>query len=221
MKFSLSNFDPQITISTAEILEISQEINRDFSPLLPVKTNNTIYNKNISPQEMLDISETVSLNFAPKMSNNQTQLMLLPVDPNHIYAYWNPNKDNSFPMEKNDRPPQELTLRIYSTSPSDAEQNKTSEWQDVIVDNTKFQQSIPLPVIYQHNSYCASLGKREENNNLIPFARSNITAFTFGKTALLDKQDGSTLLLSHNDFVNNHQENVPLLTKSSSGQRFN
>ena len=117
MKFSLSNFDPQITISTAEILEISQEINRDFSPLLPVKTNNTIYNKNISPQEMLDISETINLNFAPKMSNNQTQLMLLPVDPNHIYAYWNPNKDNSFPMEKNDRPPQKLTLRIYSTSP--------------------------------------------------------------------------------------------------------
>jgi len=220
MKF-LSNFDPQITISTAEMLEISQRINHDFAPSLPVQTDNTVLLNDISPQEMLSISETISHDFAPKISNNTTQLMLLPVDPNNIYAYWNLNKDDCYHMAKNDPIHQELTLRIYSTSPSDSEQYKTPAWWDVIVDNTKSQQSIPLPVSNQQNSYYASIGRRDENNSLISFASTDINTFPFGKKALPDEQDGLPPLLPHTDFVKNYNKPLPLLNKSSSGQRIN
>ncbi len=222
MKFSLSNVDPLITISTAEMLKISQEITREFAPSLsPAQTNNIVYTENFSPQEMLHISETISLDFAPKISNNANQLMLLPVDPNNIYAYWNLNKDDSYHMAKNDPIHQHLTLRIYSTSPSDTKQYKTADWHDIIVDNSKSKQYIPLPVSYQQNSCYASLGKHEENNNLIPLASSDIVAFPFGKSAQHDEQEDTTLLFSNNGFVKNHQEKVNLLNKSSSGQRIN
>ena len=87
MNFSLSNFDPQITISTAEMLEISQKINRDFAPVLSAQIDNTANPGALSSQQLLDISEHISLDFAPKVIHNSPQLMLLPVDPNNTIMY--------------------------------------------------------------------------------------------------------------------------------------
>ncbi len=223
MNFSLSNFDPQITISTAEMLEISQKINRDFAPVLPAQIDSTTDPDDLSSQQLLDISKHISLDFAPKITHNSPQLMLLPVDPNNIYACWNLNESDAHHIAKNDHAPQEHTLRVYSTSApaSIADRYNIPSWSDIIIDDTKHRQNITLPLCAQKKYYYAALGNLEEDNNLTPLANSSTTVFHFGKTAHFYNQEDSPLFSPHNNSTKDYQESIPMVNKSSSGQRVN
>jgi Domain of unknown function (DUF4912) len=221
MNFSISNFDPQITISTAEMLEISQKISRDFAPVLPAQIDNTTNPEALSSQQLLDISEHISIDFAPKVIHNSPQLMLLPVDPNNIYAYWNLDERDAHHIEKNDPVHQEHTLRIYSipATASNSDRYNIPSWSDFIIDDTKHRQNITLPLSVQKKYYYAALGKLEEDNNLTPLANSNTTVFHFGKTASFYNLEDSALLLPHNCATKDYQDSIPIMNKSSSGQR--
>ena len=74
---------------------------------------------------MFEISEEIRQDFAPKASNNTQELVLLPVDPDHLYAYWNLGDDKLNTTQKNDSGNQ-LTLRIYPepNKNTDITQNK-------------------------------------------------------------------------------------------------
>jgi len=180
MKFSYSRYNPNIRISPGEMLEISQEINSAFAPSLSTGIASPTHQHKLSPQEMFDISEEIRLDFAPKASNNPQGLVLLPVDPNNLYAYWNLGNDTLNATQKNDSGNQ-LTLRVYSEPDKNTDSTKTRSWFDVAVDSPQAQQKIPLPLWSHEAAYCATIGKRHPNNSLAPFASSNITQIPPGE----------------------------------------
>ena len=180
MKFSYSRYNPQIKLSTEEILEISQEINREFAPVFSTKIANPTHQQTFSPKEMLEISEEISLDFAPRASNNSQELVLLPVDPDHLHVYWNLDDDKLNSTQKNDAGNQ-LTLRIYSEPNKNTDTLKTKSYFDVAIDSAQAQQQVSIPMRAHETTYCATIGKRHQDNSIAPFAHSNITHVPLGK----------------------------------------
>ena len=180
MTFSYSGYNPQINLSPEEMLEISQEINREFAPIFSTGIPGPGYQHKLSPKEMFEISEEIRLDFAPRASNNSQELVLLPVDPDHLYAYWNLGDDKLNTIPKNDFGNQ-LTLRIYPEPNKNTDITKTKSWFDVAIDSTQAQQSVFLSMRAHETAYRATIGKRFPDNSLAPFAYSNITHVPPGK----------------------------------------
>jgi hypothetical protein len=180
MTFSYSIYSPQFKLSTKELLEISEEINREFAPEFSSKKPEPASQHKLSSKELFEISEEIRLEFAPKASNNTQELVLLPVDPDHLYAYWNLGDDIFNTTQKNDFGNQ-LTLRIYPEPNKNTNTLKTKSWFDVAIDSAQAQQKVILPARTHETTYSASIGKRFPDNNLIPFASSNITYVPPGK----------------------------------------
>ena len=180
MTFSYSRYNPQIKLSPEEMLEISQEINREFAPNFSTGIPNPGYQHKLSPKEMFDISEEIRQDFAPRASNNMQELVLLPVDPDHLYAYWNLGDDKLNAAQKNDFENQ-LTLRIYSEPNKNSDITETKSWFDVAIDSPQAQQKVFLPMRVDETAYSATIGKRFPDNSLAPFVQSNITHVPPGK----------------------------------------
>ncbi len=180
MTFSHSRYNPQIRLSSEEILEISQEINREFTPVFSTKIVSQAEHQAFSPKEMLEISEEISRDFAPIASNNTQELILLPVDPDHLYIYWNLIKDKLLDAQKM-ASGQQLTLRIYAEPDKNADTSKPKPYFDVAIDSAQAQQNIALPMHTHETTYCAIIGKRHKNNSLTPFAQSNTAHVPAGK----------------------------------------
>ena len=145
MTFSYSRYNPQFKLSPKEMLEISQEINREFAPEFSSKKPEPASQHKLSPKELFEISEEIRLDFAPKASNNTQELVLLPVDPDHLYAYWNLGDDKLNTTQKNDSGNQ-LTLRIYPEPNKNTDKLKTKSWFDVAIDSAQAQQKVILPM---------------------------------------------------------------------------
>ncbi len=75
--------DELITLSSKEVVDIIDDINGRYAPVEIVDTSPVI-----SAREMRDISDNISLYYAPRIQENTKKLVLLPIDPTHIYAYW-------------------------------------------------------------------------------------------------------------------------------------
>jgi hypothetical protein len=180
MKLSYSRYSPQIRLSPEEMLEISQEINREFAPGFSTPIPSPAHQHKLSPKEMLEISEEISLDFAPRASNNTQELVLLPVDPDHLYVYWNLDDDKLNSTHKNDAENQ-LTLRIYSEPDKNTDTLKTKSYFDVAIDGAQAQQQVSIPMRAHETTYCATIGKRHQDNSLAPLACSNITHVPLGK----------------------------------------
>jgi hypothetical protein len=185
MTFSYSRYNPQIKLSTEEMLEISQEINREFAPEFSNGISNLGYQHKLSPKEMFEISEEIRKDFAPRASSYIQELVLLPVDPDHLYAYWNLDDDKLDTTQKNDSRNQ-LTLRIYPEPNKNWAITKTKSWFDIAIDSAQAQQIISLPMRAHETDYSATIGNRYPDNGLVPFAYSNITHVPRGK-AISDK----------------------------------
>ena len=173
MTFSHSIYNPKIKLSPEEMLEISQEIHRDFAPGFSTKKPEPASQLKLSAKEMLEISEEIRQDFAPKAANNPQEIVLLPVDPDHIHVYWNLADDKASTAQKNDSG-NRLTLRIYSEPNKNTDIAKTKSWFDVAIDSYQAQQSVALPMWNHETAYRASIGNREPDNSLAELAKSNV-----------------------------------------------
>ena len=191
MKFSYSKYNPRIRLSQEEMLAISQEINRDFALGLSAEIANPAYQYNLyklSAKEMFEISEEIRLDYAPRASDNTPELVLLPVDPNHLYVYWNLGDDKLNSTKKNASENQ-LSLRIYAEPNKNTDITETKPCFDLAIDSAQSQQKVFLPMRTPETTYYATIGKRHQNNNLnnnlIPLASSNSTQIPVGKVTPL------------------------------------
>ena len=125
---------------------------------------------------MFEISEEIRQDFAPKASNNPQEVVLLPVDPDHIYVYWNLGDDQPNTAQKIEYG-NPLTLRIYPESDKNADITITKPWFDVAIAGSQAQQRVPIPSWAHETAYRATIGKRDPDNNLVPLATSNLTQF--------------------------------------------
>lgn len=216
MTLTYSRYNPQIKLSSEEMLEISQEINREFAPDFSIIIPNPDYQHKLSSEEMYAISEEIRLGFAPKASNNTKKLVLLPVDPDHLYAYWNLGDDKQNTAQINAG--NQLTLRIYSDSDKKTDITKTKPWFDVAIESAQAQQKIFLPSRKRDTAYSAAIGKRYPDNSLAPFASSNITHVPFGKVTPDQIKESQIVFEPMPQFIKPSREISTHTNNSASGQ---
>lgn len=220
MTFLHSRYNPQIRLSSEEILEISQEINREFTPVFATKIVSPAHHQAFSPKEMLEISEEISRDFAPIASNNTQELILLPVDPDHLYVYWNLVKDKLIDAQKMSSG-QQLTLRIYAEPDKNTDTTKPKPYFDVAIDSAQAQQNVALPMHSHETTYCATIGKRNKNNSLTPFAQSNTTHVPAGKLMLNPAKNNQHLFKPIPTLITASRETSCYQNNSASGQQNN
>jgi len=201
MTFLHSGYNSKINLSAKDMLEISQEISRNFTPCFSSWMPELVEKIRLSPKELLDIGEEIGRDFAPKASCNTPEVTLLPVDPGHLYAYWNLGASREITTPDNGRKDR-LTLRIYSQPDEQSAVVETLSWFDVAIDSPKTQQQVSLPSPVDDTAYSAAIGKRCADDSFIEFAHSNIIHAPHGATAW--RQD--------------HQNSTDCLGKNASGQ---
>jgi hypothetical protein len=180
MTFSYSRYNSQIKLSQEEMLEISQEINREFAPGISIKKQEPASQQKLSPEELFDISEEISRDFALKTSNNPKEVVILPVDPDHLYVYWNLG-DDKLNSTKKIASGTRLTLSIYPEPKNIKGITPTKSLLDADINSAQAQQKFFLPLRLQETAYKATIGKHYQDNSLASFISSNVTRNPFGK----------------------------------------
>ncbi|TAN66600.1 MAG: DUF4912 domain-containing protein [Methylobacter sp.] len=188
-----------INLSAQEMLVISQEISRDFTPCFSSQMPELDEKLRLSPRELLDIGEEVGRDFAPKTSYNTPELMLLPVDPGHLYAYWNLGENRDIEIARPDKGyKDQLTLRIYSQPDAQKADNQAALWFDVAIDSPKTRQQVSLPRSNDETAYSAVIGRSCADDSFIAFAHSNIIHAPRRRTVWRQDHENSTYCLGKN-----------------------
>jgi len=125
----------------------------------------------LSQRELLEISQRISQEFTPSACSALPELVLLPVDPFHIYAYWNLGRNN-LKSKPNDHTNFQLILRIYYQPNQSSSFYNTKQWFDVTVNRIKHQQKVAVP--NDHTFYSAVIGKHYVDDSFAAYAYSNI-----------------------------------------------
>ena len=204
-------------LTPTELLEISQEISLAFAPDFSIKKPEKATQHALTPQEMLKISEEIRQDFAPKASDNTQELVLLPVDPEHLYAYWNLGDDQLNTPQKNTAEHQ-LTLRIYPASDKNADITKTKPWFDVAIADAQSQQSVFLTMQTHAANYRATLGN---HNSVAPLAYSNVTHVPRGKAQPNQVKDNQPVFKAIPPNLAASREIASYRNNRASGQRIN
>jgi hypothetical protein len=161
-------------LSAKELLDISQEISKDFSPVFETKIvrPKPDTTSKLSRKELFEISEDISRKFQfPAVSVTQSNtLVLLPVDPSSMYAYWDVATETVDITEKT--PKSQLTLRVYDAPQQDRSAVKKS-WQDMPIQDKQRQQKIRLPVLMDNTAYSVAIGEHHSDGRFITFVHSN------------------------------------------------
>ena len=197
-------------LTQKELQTISQTISQDFSPVYSARYSSMIF----SSRELLDISEFISLTYQPQQ-NKMADLMMLPVDPSHLYIYWDlPKKDNRmFSVNNNVEDFAVHTLRVYLQN-DDYGLNKIAlPWFDVAIEPNQHQQQITIPPQSEAFVVSATLGYLDINNQFVPEVTSN--------TIQVPCQDGmvSPSLDYLNEGVIPVNKSLPIKVLHASGQR--
>jgi len=221
MMFSPSRPISQAQLSPWEILEISQEISRDYSPVASVNPPPLAAGITLSPKEMLEISEEISRNYTLKISIGLPRLVLLPVDPDHLYAYWNPGQDSKTPSSKDDS--HEIVLRIYPQTDENTRTTATKAWFDVVVDNSQTRQKVFVPMesnasTYNASTYSAAIGKRYSDDRLTAFATSKVVQVPRGSRTSYQCGEGAVLPATMPQVLLSGEEKSHSTNKNASGQ---
>ncbi|MEQ1528843.1 MAG: DUF4912 domain-containing protein [Methylococcales bacterium] len=185
-----------IELTQEEMLTISQEISLKYSPNTDSLTdehssfhNDPCYapssvkhadtgvfytnqfQQRISAKELHVISETISRSFAPAHSSLEPELFLLPVDPYHLYAYWNIGEQKM--QTALDKALMDcLTLRIYWRPDTGSVSKRSSVWFDVATESRVASQKVRLPI--DDSSYAAAVGYLKPDHSFAELAYSNV-----------------------------------------------
>lgn len=133
-----SRHNPELTISSQEIQHISQTISRTYHPL--------------------QFSQAEPLNFP--------QLIILPIDPYHLHAYWRIAGATPL-LQMANRP---LILRLFWQIDWADAQDHQRPWIDVGVVSAHANAKIQLPVAGA--IYTAAIGQCDNDGDFIVYVRS-------------------------------------------------
>lgn len=159
----------KVKLSSKELREISQEINRHFTPIFAAKmAQPTRPALKLSPHELRAISEEISREFPPDSATQSTNLVLLAVDPGVMHAYWHIAKNNADITTKS-----QMTLRLYSTPKRDKSVDEEKLWQDIPLQHDQKQHKIHLPVLASNSDYSAVIGEHHIDGRFTTLAHSN------------------------------------------------
>lgn len=173
MALSQSRHSSRIRLSPREMLAISEQVSRDFTPLYCSRLSAKKSQLRLSAREMRSVSDEISREFAvrPTPQLPHSEIVLLPVDPDHLHAYWHFDEKQ---LEEKPVPP--LTLRIYSMPDSRTEAGVKPEWFDRPIESGSAQYKITVPATMTSHYYSATIGWQADDYHFVPIASSE-TAF--------------------------------------------
>lgn len=178
MPLSQSRHNPRIKLSPAELLSISDELSRYYTPRIPDRTAAHKSSIRFSPQQLLEISEEISRDFAvhPAPQADHSEIVLLPVDPGHLHAYWHLDEQHREVPGLLDKP---LTLRVYAMPDGQDIGSYTPAWFDMPIEPPQTQHKVAVPNTMTGNYYAASIGHRDVDH---------FTTIASSKTAYIPRQ---------------------------------
>lgn len=164
-----SNFQKQMT--NKELFDISHEISRNYAPAILKETPKFDDNLVLSKDELLEVSHNISLYFAPRILPNSENLVLLPIDPQHIYVYWNlGDRQSSQPFQ--DMLDQELRLSVFSHDKGG--EARIKKIYETTVHGIQSGEEIKLPVPQKTGIYSASMSQYLPENPRVTLVDSNL-----------------------------------------------
>ncbi len=164
---------------------INDEMSGGLSTVVPVKKT---IEKKISSEKLLEVSKNISLYYAPKISYVSKSLVVLPIDPQKIFVYWNLGDQQAQAISSNEIE-NELRLRICSQPRTNKKNVKTKLFYDFVIHHSRSSQTITLPTPETAMIYSASLGTKAQGASFIPL----ITCDDFPAFNGVKKQDESKL----------------------------
>jgi hypothetical protein len=216
MVFSPSRSISRIKLSPRELWEISQEISRNYSPAASATSEVFTAKIRLSPTEMLEISKEISRKYTLKISTGKPELVLLPVDPEHLYVYWNPGRAKTPSISIDNSP--EMVLRIYLQPDKNTSTTTPKSWFDVVIDNSRTQKKVLLPIQANASAYSAAIGKRYPNGHLVPLATSNVVHVPRVSRASYQCSEEVIISGTMPRALLSSQEQSPYTSKNASGQ---
>ena len=179
MATSSSVNQPSKQLSSKELLAISLEINQDFAPVLRPETTPKITEETLTTQELLGISQIISSGFAPSIKNTKPEIFLMPIDPEHVHAYWHlpePELEKNLEAHSvhNENPNPELTLSLHPLADTHPDDPKYA-WLDFFINKREGQQTLTLPNKSNSPHYYASLSQKDAELQYYSLVTSNVT----------------------------------------------
>ncbi len=189
MASSRSTSQSRLQLTAEEMRDISLDISRTFAPRR-FRAGGRAATSGFSPQELFGISQQISREFAPRADMRAPgvpSLVLLPVDPRRLHAYWQlPELSRQARPDVQAQSPaaieSELTLRIYrqpeATASLPEQADNRPEWFDLPVSGPSSQQQIalPEPLTSSAGYYRAAIGHLDQYKEFIALAYSNPAA---------------------------------------------
>jgi hypothetical protein len=181
MAFLQSEPRTRIELSGQEMLAISHAINNEFAPRFTKHNTVCAGSMTFSVQELLAISQEISREYAPRTAENSTRLVLLPVDPHRLHAYWHLAENSLNPSPKLAEEDQ-LTLRIFKQAdhPSPETTNVAEQaphWFDIPIDKAQNRQEVIVPADtdFADAKFSAAIGESRGEQGFTVLAYSNST----------------------------------------------
>ena len=191
MTFLYSGYHSKTNLSAKEILEISQEINRNFTPCFSSQMAGLEKKTKLSSKELLEIADEIGRYFAPKELCIVPELTLLPIDPRHLYAHWDLG-ENSQTAKPSQQCNDQLTLRVYAQPDQEKTAPEEALWFDIALDSSKAYQQVTLPKPVDEKTYSAAIGKYCTDDGFTAFAHSNVIHAHHGRAAWHQNHENST-----------------------------
>lgn len=161
-------------LAPEEIFEIAEEISRKYSPIVSAKPLAVDKRVILTPQQLLEISQEINRKFMPKLNSTAPKLVLLPIDPTHLFASWNLGKPEENLAFKRKTEEHNITLRIYPNPEETINESNVNEWFDVAIKPEQTRQKVTIPKEHKAKSYAAVIGKLDQEKCFTVLAVSEI-----------------------------------------------
>jgi hypothetical protein len=155
-----------------ELLEVSQAISRQFAPVFNSKMTPVIATTKLAAKELLEISAEISREYKPVAATQSAKLVLLPVDPDHVHAYWQDAKV-VMAVKLINTAALQPTLRLYASPAPEEAPDTTVSWHDIAILDGQSQQTIALPKSAHNTVYSAAIGQYCPDGGFIALVQSN------------------------------------------------
>ncbi len=154
----------------------------------PIKKPKLANKKGLSRQELLEVSQNISRYYAPKVSLSTQKLVLLAIDPKHLYAYWNLVENQPDTLSQN-LSNSEWVLRVYKEQQSFPTKIIEKPIAEIQITALQSGQEIRLPVVKKEMIFSATISKVVEENGFNLLIKSNITLPLYGKEIQPDTEN--------------------------------
>jgi hypothetical protein len=167
-----------LELTQPELLDISRWINREFAPRFNSPMVKHSQPLGLAAQELLSISSEISREYSPLSREAAANLVLLPIDKQHVYAYWRLHADKTG-MQSTLKPAEDLTLRIFTPTavPAAAVESTAPplpDWYDFRIHAGKSCQAVALPEAAAFSSaVSAAIGVARSEQEFLPLLLSN------------------------------------------------